>query len=97
VHDNAQLAVVGVGLGLMEVRYLRNGQQDEKDKAYNSNNRQKAAPAATVPAGIRLKSCQSIDLALPIVQSSASIWTLVGANWLRLLRVLSQPRRPWFV
>jgi hypothetical protein len=59
VHDDAQLAMIGVGLVLVKVRYLSYGQQRQQDKAYHCDCRQNPLPGAA-NAGIRPKKpCQS--------------------------------------
>jgi hypothetical protein len=64
VHDNAQLAVVGVRLVRMKVRDLGNNQHRQQDETQNGHCRQKAGPEATLgaafPAESCLRSCQSI-------------------------------------
>jgi hypothetical protein len=75
VHHNAQLAMISVGLVLVNVRNLGYGQQRQKDKAHDSNRRQKPLPAAA-SAEISLKSCQSTASVPPILHSNVSDWTL---------------------
>ena len=58
VHRNAQLAMISVGLVLVDVCNLGYGQQRQKDKAHDSNRRQEPLPAAA-SAEISLKSCQA--------------------------------------
>jgi hypothetical protein len=83
VHDNAQLAVVGVSVTRVQVRDLSDRQQGQKDEAYDGNHRQKAQPGAVFPAKICLKSCQSRDLDIPILQANPIIETPIERDgWL---------------
>ena len=75
VHDNAQLAVIGVGLVRVEVCCLSDGQQGQKDEAQHSNDRQKVMPGAAACAEICLEFCQPMALAVLILQNNALIWT----------------------
>jgi hypothetical protein len=62
VHDNAQLAVVGVRLARVNVRNLRNDQHRQQDETKNSHRREKpgqeALPVAAFAAEKCPKSCQ---------------------------------------
>jgi hypothetical protein len=44
MHDDAKRAVVGVGIHLMYVDDLDNGEQCEEDQTYDSNQRQGTWP-----------------------------------------------------
>ena len=70
VHDNAQLAMVGVGLFGMQVRRLGDGQQRKQDKTEHRHGRQGAGPRPAFPAEKCLKSCQSF---LPVFFKRASL------------------------
>jgi len=58
VHDNAELAVVGVGLAGVQVRDLGNDEHRQQDEAKNGHGRQEATLCAAFAAKNCLKSCQ---------------------------------------
>lgn len=78
VHDNAQLAMIGVGLVRVQMRYLRYREQGQEDKAQNCDDRQKARPIAPLDAEKCLKSCQYGDLDILILQKNAFVWTVIA-------------------
>jgi len=49
VHDDAQLAVIGVGLVGMDVRNLGYGQHRQQSQAKHCHRRHKAGPCAALP------------------------------------------------
>ncbi|MDR3754096.1 MAG: hypothetical protein P4K93_09990 [Terracidiphilus sp.] len=49
VHDDAQLAVIGVGLVGVQVRNLGDGQKRQQDKTHGGDYRQKAGGATALP------------------------------------------------
>ncbi len=49
VHDDAQLAVIGVGLVGMQVRDLGHGQHRQQSQAKHRDRRHKAGPGAALP------------------------------------------------
>jgi hypothetical protein len=77
VHHDAELAVIGIGIVRVLVRYLGYDQQRQKDKAHDRNYRQNATPDAAFLAEICLKSCQSMvsAVSLFILQNDAIYWT----------------------
>lgn len=72
VHDNAQLAVISVGLVLVNVRNLGYGQQGQHDEAHHSDRRQQSLPAA-VSAEISLKPCQLTTSGEPFYRGTYQI------------------------
>ena len=83
VHHNAQLAVVGVGLVGVQVRYLGDGQQRQKDKAHDRNDRQKARPELRF-----LRKCASNPVnratsCILILQKNVLVWTVNGRGCLK--------------
>jgi hypothetical protein len=50
VHDNAQLAVVGVGLAWMQVRDLGHGQHRQQNQTKNRHGGQKAVQEGALGA-----------------------------------------------
>ena len=77
MHHDAELAVIGIGIVRVLVRYLGYDQQRQKDKAHDRNCRQNATPDAALLAEICLKSCQSMvsAVSLFILQNYAIYWT----------------------
>jgi hypothetical protein len=59
VHDDAKLAVIGVGRVGVQVRDLRKGEQGKQEEAQTRNNRREIEPAAVPPAEKCLK-CRQI-------------------------------------
>ena len=55
MHHNAQLAVVGVSLVLVDVRYLGDGKERQQEKAQCSDNRQGPLPKAAFVTELRLQ------------------------------------------
>lgn len=74
VHDNAQLAMVGVRLAGVQVRDLGDGQHRQQNQTKDGHCRQKAgqeaALGATFAAEICLKSCQSMEPSSSILQKA---------------------------
>ena len=75
VHDNAELAVIGVGIVGVEVSYLSHRKHRQKDKAKPRNQRQKVTAVVALEAEECLKSRQSEISAVSIVQKTAPSWT----------------------
>jgi len=76
VHDDAQLAVIGVGGAGVQMRDLGYGQEHQQDEAQTRDDRQKAAPGPGFPAEMCLKSCQILDLDILILQRNVFSWTI---------------------
>jgi hypothetical protein len=60
VHNDAQRAMVGVGLIRVKVCDLGDGEQGYQGEAQHGCDRQKRRPAAMIAAGKCLKSCQPV-------------------------------------
>ncbi len=73
VHYDTELAVIGVGIVRVVVRYLGYGQQRQKDKAQDRNRWQKAMPGAAFSVKICLKSSQSMVSAPSILQKDVCL------------------------
>ena len=88
VHDNAELAVVGVRLAGMQVRDLGNDQHRQQDQTQNGHRRQKAGQEATLGAASAakncLKSCQSMEPSGPILQKASIDLDALGLKGLYL-------------
>jgi hypothetical protein len=78
VHDNAELAVIGVGLVRVKVRDLGHGQHRQQNQTKNRHCRQKAGQEARQQARLGspfaaencLKSCQSMEPSSSILQKA---------------------------
>jgi hypothetical protein len=75
VHDDAELAVIRVGIAGVQVRNLSDSQKRQQDQAQARDDRQKAAPGGVLPAEMGLKNCQTQNLYILILQKNALIWT----------------------
>ena len=88
VHDNAQLAVVGVRLVRVQVRDLSNYQHRQQSQTKGGDDRQKAGPEATLGAAsaakIFLKSCQSMEPSGSILQKETIDLDASCMKWLHL-------------
>ena len=75
VHDNAQLAVVGIRLVRVQVRDLCNDQHRQQNQTKNGHRRQKAGQEAPLCAAFAaencLKSCQSMEPSGSILQNAS--------------------------
>lgn len=58
MHHDAQRAVVGIGVKLVHVRDLRDGQQRKQEQTEHGYQRQGTWPCAAFPARNCQKSCQ---------------------------------------
>jgi hypothetical protein len=76
VHHDAQLAMIGVGLVGVKVRYLGHGKERQQDKTHHGDHRQEASPGTVSAVEVRLKGCQPWSLTVLIVQKNVSSWTL---------------------
>lgn len=74
VHDNAQLAVVGVRLAGVQVRDLGNDEHCQQDQTKNGHGREEAGDKATLGAAFAaekcLVSCQSKEPSSSILQKA---------------------------
>jgi hypothetical protein len=78
VHDNAELAVIGVRLVRVQVRDLSHGQHRQQNQTENGHCRQKAGQEARQKARLGaafaaencLKSCQSMEPSSSILQKA---------------------------
>ncbi len=80
VHDDAQLAVIGVRLVRVKVGYLSHGKQRQKYETQTRDNRQEIVPGAASAAGMCLDRCQPGDLVILILQKSSFHWTAEGSR-----------------
>ena len=72
VHHRAQLAMISVGLVLVNVRNLGYGQKRQQDEAHDSYRRHEPLPTAA-SAEISLKSCQFTTLGEPFYRATYQI------------------------
>jgi hypothetical protein len=93
VHDDAQLAVVGVRLAGVQVRDLGNDQHRQQNQAKDGDSRQKAWPRAALTAEICLKSCQSMEPSGSILQKETVDLDASCMNWLHLSYDFSARRK----
>jgi hypothetical protein len=69
VHDDAQLAVIGVSWVGVQVGNLSYGQEGKKNKAHHRNRRKETVPGAA-PAEKCSKPCQSVTSPFPFYKKS---------------------------
>ena len=88
VHDNAQLAVVGIRLVRVQVRDLCNDQHRQQNQTKNGHRRQKAGQEAPLCAAFAaencLKSCQPMEPSGSILQKSLRSLDALGLEGLHL-------------
>jgi hypothetical protein len=78
MQDDAQLAVIGVGLVGMKVSGLSYGQQRQQDKAQAHDYQAEILPRAAPGTELSQKTCQLCDLTVLILHKNALILT---ENW----------------
>ena len=84
VHDNAQLAVIGVRLARVQVRDLGNDEHRQQDQTKNGHRRQKASLGAAFAAENCLKTCQSMEPSGSILQNASIDLDALGLEGLHL-------------
>jgi hypothetical protein len=100
VHDNAQLAVVGVRLVRVQVRDLSNDQHRQQNQTKGGDGRQKAGPDAAFTAEICLKSCQSMEPSSSILQIEPTDLDALGLERMHLsydFDAVREPTQAWQV
>jgi hypothetical protein len=76
VHDNAERAVIRIGVAGVEVGYLGNNQKCQQDETHCRDGGQKPLPAAIIPAEECLECCQSGTSPLvSILPKNVFVWT----------------------
>ena len=96
VHDNAQLAVVGIRLVRVQVRDLCNDQHRQQNQTKNGHRRQKAGQEAPLCAAFAaencLKSCQPMEPSGSILQKDLKSLDALGLEGLYLSYDFGAPR-----